>query len=252
MENQALQFRTVAFGGFQKQDVLNYLEKSAKNYADKVADLQKKLKETEDTYAGMEGQVAAAQERIARLEAEKAQLAEDLASREESLAMSIKRCDGLEEQLKAARGELDSVAPAAEAYRELKERAAGIELAAHARAQAVEEEGLQKVARAERELLGWIDQTMGTYATLRSELNALLSAAADEFQRTGEQVRGLSSGLVGREEALEAIRGKLNGGKPLEDNPFMLKTERGGAVETGLFGRLGRSGGHEGPSPFTK
>lgn len=252
MENQALQFRTATFGGFQKQDVLNYLEKSAKDTENRISDLQKKLKEVEDTYAGMEGQLASAKEKIAQLEAEKAQLAEDLAGREESLAMSIKRCDGLEEQLKAAKGDLDSMAPAAEAYRELKERAAGIELAAHARAQAVEDEGLRKVARAERELLGWIDQTMATYATLRGELNSLLNAAAEEFQRTGEQVRGLSSELVGREEALEAIRGKLNGGKPLEDNPFKPRTATGGAVETGLFGRLRQTGDPDGPTPFTK
>ena len=39
------QFRTAAFGGFQKQDVMDYLERSAKEHAQKVAAIQTELEE---------------------------------------------------------------------------------------------------------------------------------------------------------------------------------------------------------------
>ena len=45
MNENGFQFRTAAFGGFQKQDVMDYLERSAREHAQKLAGLQKELAE---------------------------------------------------------------------------------------------------------------------------------------------------------------------------------------------------------------
>ena len=41
MSAMELQFRTSAFGGFQKQDVLTYLENTGREHAERVEALQK-------------------------------------------------------------------------------------------------------------------------------------------------------------------------------------------------------------------
>ena len=43
MSAMELQFRTSAFGGFQKQDVLTYLENTGREHAERVEALQKEL-----------------------------------------------------------------------------------------------------------------------------------------------------------------------------------------------------------------
>lgn len=246
MENQSPQFRTAAFGGFQKQDVLNYLEKSAKDHADKIADLQKQLKEAMEAQVEMEAQAAADQIRVAELEDANRRLGEDLASREESLAMSIQRCDALEGQLAALKADMERMAPAAEAYRELKDRAAGIELAAHVRAQAIEEESRRKVEKTAQEVLTWIDQVQGAYSNLHLSLNAALAAAAEELRKSREKVKGLSGELVGGKELLGTLQAGEERANPLEQKAFE------GVRKPGEPGSYGGMQPPIGPSPFTK
>lgn len=231
MENQSPQFRTAAFGGFQKQDVLNYLEKAAKDHADKLADLQKRLKEATEGQVEMEAQEAADQIRVAELESANSQLSVDLDA-------ATKRCNDLEAQLTALRAEMEQIAPAAEAYRDLKDRAASIELTAHVRAQAIEEASQRKAEKTVKEVVAWIDQVQGAYANLHLSLNAALSSAAEELRKTKERVQE----TMGSEDLLET-RQPL---KPLEQKPFSgIRT--GG--ETGGFGGTMPPAG---PSPFTK
>ena len=53
--NEGLQFRTSAFGGFNKQDVMAYLEKSAREHSGKIAELQKELAELRQARTGVFG-----------------------------------------------------------------------------------------------------------------------------------------------------------------------------------------------------
>jgi len=45
MSAEEIQFRTATLGGFQKQDVLDYIERSSKDHGDKLAGLQRELEE---------------------------------------------------------------------------------------------------------------------------------------------------------------------------------------------------------------
>ena len=60
MSEPTNQFRTAAFGGFQKQDVQEYLEKSAREHAEKLNALQRELSdertaraEDQEAYEGL-------------------------------------------------------------------------------------------------------------------------------------------------------------------------------------------------------
>ena len=60
MSDTELQFRTATFGGFQKQDVLLYIETMTREHREKLEELQRRLAEAGDAAAAREGELAAA------------------------------------------------------------------------------------------------------------------------------------------------------------------------------------------------
>ena len=61
MSDTELQFRTSTFGGFQKQDVLNYIETSNQEHREKLEAVRRELAETEAAKAAQAEEIAAAQ-----------------------------------------------------------------------------------------------------------------------------------------------------------------------------------------------
>ena len=71
-------FRSAAFGGFNRQDVLTYLENTAKENGEKQQQLQQQLDEARETAAGQSARLREQEERLVALEAENQQLREQL------------------------------------------------------------------------------------------------------------------------------------------------------------------------------
>ena len=69
MSDTELQFRTSTFGGFQKQDVLNYIETSNQEHREKLEAVRRELAEAEAAKAAQAVQ-AEAEERIRKTRAE--------------------------------------------------------------------------------------------------------------------------------------------------------------------------------------
>lgn len=209
MSETELQFRTAAFGGFQKQDVLAYLETSARDHAEKLSALQRDLEEARQ--AGDEaGKLAAVrEERLTALEEENRRLAADLADRTENLARENTRRAELEERVEALNGEIRKLTPAAEAYAGLKDRAAGIELEAHGRAQAVESEAKAKVKQTKAELENWMDQIQKAYDALRADLNASVTQVSGELEQAARELKNRPAELAARDAELRAFRESL-------------------------------------------
>ena len=57
-------FRSAAFGGFNRRDVLNYIESSARAYREKVADLQGERDQAVQSAQTAEAAAQEAQDRI--------------------------------------------------------------------------------------------------------------------------------------------------------------------------------------------
>ena len=68
MSATELQLRTSAFGGFQKQDVLSYIETTNRAHAEQVEALKRELDEAERAKAAAEERADAACARQAELE----------------------------------------------------------------------------------------------------------------------------------------------------------------------------------------
>lgn len=199
MSEKGFQFRTAAFGGFRKEDVLAYLEQSAKAHAEKVTALQRELDRAKSS--GAEGE-----ERSAALSAYSEKLQADNDRLTAELAAAVKSRDELEALARQMQAELERLRPDAAAYAAIKDRTAGIELEAHGRAQAIEEEGRRKAKAIQDQTAQWFEKVSGAYGNLRTDLNATLNHALREMQRACQNLEDIGEEFGGGDEALKALR----------------------------------------------
>ena len=181
MSAMELQFRTSAFGGFQKQDVLTYLENTGREHAERVEALQKELSGALAAKATLEEEHRASLRRVEELEQQNARLAETLEAYTKDLEevradreARDRRIAELEGELAALRAQLAKAAPSAEAYERIKNRTAGVELEAHRRAQEIEDEAREKARQARAELEQWIYKVQAGDDRLRTDVDATI------------------------------------------------------------------------------
>ena len=225
MNENEFQFRTAALGGFHKQDVLRYLERSAKEHREKTAELERELAGVKADKARLEEEKGEMERRQALLEEENQRLAADLADREAALADATAGKETAERQEAALQEEAEKLRPAAKAYEAVKDRTASIELEAHGRAQAIEEEGRQKAKKHQQELVDWSAQLQAAYHRLRSDMDATLVHAIRELERAGQSLEGLSGELVVQDEALKIIKEQIDQMDPKPPQPLPIEED---------------------------
>ncbi len=225
MNENEFQFRTAALGGFHKQDVLSYLERSAKEHREKTAELERELAGVKADKARLEEEKGEMERRQALLEEENQRLAADLADREAALADATAGKETAERQEAALQEEAEKLRPAAKAYEAVKDRTASIELEAHGRAQAIEEEGRQKAKKHQQELVDWSAQLQAAYHRLRSDMDATLVHAIRELERAGQSLEGLSGELVVQDEALKIIKEQIDQMDPKPPQPLPIEED---------------------------
>ena len=198
MSETELQFRTAAFGGFQKQDVLNYIESSVQEHREKLAELTRQADEVRRENDALREELSQARqksgddgEHARRLEGE--------------LAQSRKEAEDLRARLTEAEGKLAQAAPAAAAYQQVKERTAGIELEAHCRAQAVQAEAEERIRQAHRELEEWLGKVRKDYGGLRADMDAAVTQAHSELERARAALEAVSHRFAVQDERLEKL-----------------------------------------------
>lgn len=199
MSEKGFQFRTAAFGGFRKEDVLAYLEQSAKAHAEKLSALQRELTQVKN-------QSAEREERAAALSADAEALKADNERLTAELAAAVKRRDELETLTRQMEEELERLRPDAAAYAGVKDRTAGIELEAHGRAMAIEEEGRRKAKAIQEQTAQWFEKVNGAYGRLRADLDAILNHALREMERVHQNLGDVGGEFGGSNETLEALR----------------------------------------------
>ncbi len=212
MDEHGFQFRTAAIGGFQKQDVMAYLERSAKEHAQRLAQLQKQLEEARTARTAGDEQRLAETQRVSELEEENRKLTDDLAERETVLAKALAELEELRAKAAELETQVAKLTPAATAYEAVKERAANIELDAHSRAQAIERESREKVKKSEEQVRQWLARTKTAYEKLRGEMTDSLAQAVRGLEQTTQTLEGLDKEL----EAIESEIADADGVKPPE------------------------------------
>ncbi len=227
MDTAEHRFRTAAFG-FNRQDVVHYLESVHREYAQQLESLKKELEQERDkgTEMAQQGSVATQAASAADKEAQRAkeELAEALAQLREvqsqrddlQLRLQVMERDFADLQ-KAAEG----MAPAARAYETLKDKTASIELDAHNRAQVIMKSGQEQADRAHREVRAWVRQVESSFDRLKADVAATLTHAVAELDRTGKSLDKVKTELDSHGQRLYSIEKELDtpGQTPTDPTP---------------------------------
>ena len=214
MSDTELQFRTSTFGGFQKQDVLNYIETSNQEHREKLEAVRRELAETEAAQAAQAEEIAAAQAQTEAKEKELQALRGELAAAhkeaeerkleisllEEELEKAKQRLADTEARLKESEEKLAKAGPAAAAYEKVKDRTAGIELEAHCRAEAEE-----RIRKTRAEVEQWLNRVQGNYGRLRADMDAAVSRACGELDQVRQTLEQISGELARQDEGLDKL-----------------------------------------------
>ncbi len=205
-------FRSAAFGGFNRQDVLAYLENTAKENNDRQQQLQQQLDQARQTAEEQSQQLTRQREQLEELTRENGQLREQLAqltreleagrNREKGTAEELAR---MKEELAQTRQQVCALKPDADAYTAVKERTAGVELEAHRRAQAIQAEARDQARQLHREVEQWFGKVAEDYSGLCSRIEATVSHAADQLSRAGTCLEQINVLLGEHDEQLESL-----------------------------------------------
>lgn len=220
MSGSSYQFRTAAVGGFQKQDVQAYLEKSAREHQEQIAELRRELSEERSARAvdleDFEGLKSAA----GALKEENDTLRSQVARQEEALKELQAKCEALENQLTGSQVELERLGPAAASYEAIKNRTASIELEAHGRAQVIEEEARKRAQKTREELLEWVDKMQNAYVRLRADMDDTVTQMLKEMQLSASRIEGAADSFSDYDAALNALRAQVAGIEPKMPQPL--------------------------------
>ncbi|MGN0968224.1 MAG: hypothetical protein ACI4O3_03050, partial [Oscillospiraceae bacterium] len=172
-------FRTAAFGGFHKQDVLNYITAVNKEYQERTAGLKQEAETARQEREALAEKFESAETARKKNAAECERLSALLTQRTSALEQAEKELTALKAehaQAAARLAELEEKVPRLEedaaAYAALKDRTATIELEAHRKAQETVEQAQEQAAKTRNELEGWLRRVQSTYQHLRTDVSA--------------------------------------------------------------------------------
>lgn len=221
-------FRNAAFGGFNRQDVLDYLETADKERAQQIQTVQQQLQEMTEERDRLSAQHQALAAQTSELTAQRdalqgrtGELESDLAGCRVQLDTAQgegqrhgQELEGAQRELAQVRQVLDEVRPLAEAYAAIKERTAGVELEAHRRAQDVQTEGQRQAQKLRRQMEGWMARVEREYGEVRSRMDATVSHAAGELQRVGQLLGELTALMETQDQALDELAKQYDAADP--------------------------------------
>ena len=207
------QFRNAALGGFNKQDVLDYLELLVRDHTAQTEQLQQQLDQAQARCLDMEEQFSKCADQLSHLQAEKTQLSQELATLKQQLDRTQQENLVLRSQAQqdaAARRDLqalvDKLLPDANAYIAVKERAAGVELDAHRRAQLVIDQAQDEAHQLHSKMDQWLGRVNREYHDLRSQVDATVSQAAGELAKANGLLEQLLQSLSAQDAELEQLQ----------------------------------------------
>lgn len=173
-----------SLGGFNRRDVLLYIEQLTAEHRRELNRLQKELTRCEGERLTLEQTLAGLEDEKGNVAAEEARVRASLEQSTAALTHLRGELGTTEEQLSAARSELEryqrevaELAPMAKSYEELKDRVATVELDAHRKAQATVDEARAEAARIREETQQWLDGVLTQYGTVRQAVDQLLDSA---------------------------------------------------------------------------
>ena len=213
------QFRNTMFGGFNRQDVLDFLTSSAEKN-------NQELQRQRESYELLEQDLAASREECAVLRAELAEARQErdaLKSRADQLDLDLIKTKGSEDrkseeasalrekltlaqqELEMLREQISRLTPDAEAYTAIKERTAGVELEAHRRAQSVEARAKIMAGDLQRQMEQWAARAEEQYAAVKGQIDNSVEQANKEILAASQSLACIAKLMEQQQAALHAV-----------------------------------------------
>ena len=196
-------FKSVTFGGFDKQAVANYIQQISQAHAEQTA----RLEQERDNLQGENG---ALRQQLAALQAQTAEQAARLKELQAALEQAEAQAAALkekEEQVQALSAQVAELKPDAESYRQFRNRIGDIECDARSRAaelEAATNAKLRKVVADFREKYGVLTASFDTASGfITSELRKVevnLTQLPRALDQIGAQLNELEGTLKGKDD----------------------------------------------------
>ncbi len=192
---QVVQKFRSSLGGFNRRDVLNYIEASDSRYRRETAELQSRLdaaeasgRELEARLAGLETEKGTSAAEEAKIRASLEQSTAALGKVRGELNQAETQLEGSKRQLAQLQAQVEEMEPLAKSYQELKDRIATVELDAHKRAHAILDEANAQAEALRQETSQWLSGIMAQYGQLRESLDSL-DVQIQAVSRISEQIK---------------------------------------------------------------
>lgn len=205
-------FRTAVVGGFNRQDVLNYIASSARESREKIAALQKELQDLQAAESALRREKGELEQRVSALQKEGEKLQSENAEREARFAQAQAELSGersrreaLDRELEVCRTRCAQWENDAQAYDDLKTLTATIELEARQRAKAIEDAAEEKARRLRTEAEEILYKVQAGYGRLRGDVDATIAHASGELGRVDMALEQVRSEFAEHDVALKRL-----------------------------------------------
>lgn len=206
------QFRGTAFGGFHRQDVLDYLAALDGEHRSQLSICHTELaaantarEEAERDLEQERREAAQAKEDLQRVREDREELRDKLQKAEEKCRDTQEELDLVRQELDQAKRQVAQLTPDAQAYSRLKDRAATIELSAHERAQMQLDQAKADRLALQEETTRWVEEVRTRYDIFRGDVEGILAHSTRELERIQEAFSQISQELGNHEAALEDL-----------------------------------------------
>jgi len=185
-------FKTCLFGGFDRQDVVSFIEKSSRESREKIETLEKENESLLQKCRSMEAELQLMREDYMANSQQAAQAAA-LAQQAGEMAERLQKLESENALLRAQ----------AEDYQSLKDHIAEIEISAHRRTEEFRAAAVAQLRQMISEQNDWCEQAKGRYGEISQQFAQKLQAAQyavsqtdlSGFDRLQEQLEELSRSL---------------------------------------------------------
>ncbi len=203
--SEGVAFRSAAFGGFHKKDVMTYISDSSRHYQEEIRRREAETDAVRAQLAQVQEENDALRSRIAELEAR--------ADRETEISELKAACEAKLAQMQAEyQQELEVCQQEAQGYRLMREKLGQIEIDARVHAIAVEREADQRASETIGAAQEEHDRIIGGIRTeaedLRDRLGALLGSVCNSFDNVHS---GVSESIARAMGEVEHVRELLLG-----------------------------------------
>lgn len=202
MENYS--FKTVTFGGFDKQDVMRYIEQAS----EKAAAVQRSLEAENEA---LRKEIQTLSQRLQDAESESATLLSRCEGLQKELATAKEELEPLrplEGEAERLRAEADTLRPDAKAYAQFRERLGAIECEARKRADDLESASAQQMKKT-------VDRFRSQYEALMRTFESAASHVTEELRKVEVEISQLPRVMDRSGAELEQLTASLE--RPAEE-----------------------------------